>query len=368
MSTTSTGYGGPGKCLIFDGDERKFELWQVKFMGFLRLQKLHDVVMAADPSDVDEEKNAEVFALLVQCLDDRSISLIIRESKDDGRKALEILCEHYLSKGKPKVISLYTELTSLKKSDSESVTDYMLRAETAATSLKTAGEVVSDSLLIAMLLKGLPSEFRPFSTVITQKDKALTFSEFKVALRSYEETEKSFHTKEESSVMKVNSRFTGRQVMPKYPRPNQNDVPVGDDANKQSTVGIGLVCYSCNKPGHKANECVFSKKKKKYCSICKNHSHDTRVCRKKDSINSVDNSGNNHGSDQNKPRPNSSFVFNVGLDVDILDTVHEVKGMLVDCGATTHIVTDNLNFLILMQVLILLIILLNLQMVVGQIT
>ena len=62
------------------------------------------------------------------------------------------------------------------------MTDYMIRAETASNSLKTAGETVSDSLLIAMILKGLPSEFKTFSTIVTQKDKQMTFAEFKVAL------------------------------------------------------------------------------------------------------------------------------------------------------------------------------------------
>ena len=35
----------------------------------------------------------------------------------------------------------------------------VLRAETAAASLKSAGETVSDSFLIAMVLKGLPTEY-----------------------------------------------------------------------------------------------------------------------------------------------------------------------------------------------------------------
>ena len=101
---------------------------------------MYSVITAAASDDVDADKNAEVFAELVQCLDDRSLSLVIREAKDDGRKAIGILREHYLSKGKPRIISLYTELTSLMKLADESVTDYMIRAETAAVSLKTSGK------------------------------------------------------------------------------------------------------------------------------------------------------------------------------------------------------------------------------------
>ena len=60
----------------------------------------------------------------------------------------------YVGKGKPRVIALYTELTSLKISEDCGLTDYvgLLKAETAATSLKSAGEEISDSLLVAMVL------------------------------------------------------------------------------------------------------------------------------------------------------------------------------------------------------------------------
>ena len=89
---------------------------------------------------------------LVQCLDDRSLSLIIREARDDGRKSLKVLREYYQGKGKLRIIALYTELTSLKKGEIESTTDYMLRVETSATALKSAEEVISNGLLIPMIL------------------------------------------------------------------------------------------------------------------------------------------------------------------------------------------------------------------------
>ena len=64
---TSTGYG-PTRRLIFDGNDDKYELWEVKFLAHLRIQKFLKVVQSrkSERSDNDAEKNAEVFAELVQ--------------------------------------------------------------------------------------------------------------------------------------------------------------------------------------------------------------------------------------------------------------------------------------------------------------
>ena len=87
----------------------------MKFLGYLRIQHLHQIVLSPteQSDDIDAvEKNATVFAELIQYLGDKSLSLVVRDAQDNSRKALK---EHYLSKGKLKVISLYTELTSLRR-------------------------------------------------------------------------------------------------------------------------------------------------------------------------------------------------------------------------------------------------------------
>ena len=63
---------------------------------------------------VNPNKNAEAYGEMVQFLDDRSLSLI-SDTNNDGREALNILREHYQPRGEPKIIALYTDLTSLQK-------------------------------------------------------------------------------------------------------------------------------------------------------------------------------------------------------------------------------------------------------------
>ena len=144
----SIGYGTRSR-LIFNGDDRSYELFEVKFLGYLKIKKLDDVIKNLEEeqtdADIDENKNSRVFAELVQVLDDRSLSLIIRDCKDNGRKAIRTLRAHYLPKGKPRIITLYTQLTSMVKGQSETITDYLIRAETASAGLKDAGEIIQDN-------------------------------------------------------------------------------------------------------------------------------------------------------------------------------------------------------------------------------
>ena len=159
--------------LTFDGDERKFEIWEVKILGYMKLRKLKETLVGTDA--VDQNKNETAFTELIQFLDERSLSLVIREANDDGRKAFKMLWDFYAGSSKPRVITLYNQLTTLVKRESESATDYMIRAEKAASALRAADEQVSDALLIAMTLKGLADEYKAFVAITTQSETVDTF-------------------------------------------------------------------------------------------------------------------------------------------------------------------------------------------------
>ena len=320
-TAVSTGYG-PRNRLYFDGDDEKYELWEIKFLSYLRLQNLHKALEAPDPNadgdnGEDEDKNKKIFAELVQYLDDKSLSLIIREAKDDGRAAIEILREHYTGKSKPRIIALYTELTTLKKGDDETVTAYLIRAEKSSSSLTNAGESISDSLLVAMALKGLPPSYSAFATVVTQKDTDMKFAEFKTALKSYEETEK-FRNEGSSK---------------------RDNVMMNNDGN------MNLKCYNCGKTGHKKFQCKAMSKgnaegnyRNKWCSICRNKSHNTQDCRKNNSSKFISVDTQNNSS--------NNFVMKtvVSKTVDHSDS-RDNGSLLVDCGATSHIIVNKNNFI-----------------------
>jgi len=132
----------------------------------------------------------------------------------------------------------------------EDVTDYIIRAEQAATGLNAAGETITDNLIIVMLLKGLPETYKPFVVVHTQMDTAKTLTEFKAALRTYANTEAQ-RTSVQHTAMSAKKE--------------------GDTTSRKPTQ-----CLSCGKSRHNSRNC--RSKAKLHCTYCNKPGHTEKVC------------------------------------------------------------------------------------------
>lgn len=132
-------------------------------------------------------------------------------------------------------------MTSLQKAGSESVTEYIIRAETAITALRNAGETLSDGLLIAMVLKGLPESFKPFAIHVAHNEDKLTFVVFKTKLRSYKDTEKLTAVESSDNVKQAQARPGSRTAKSGAQNWNKGDTE--------------MVRFKCGIKGHRAKMC-----------------------------------------------------------------------------------------------------------------
>ena len=160
-----------------------------------------------------------------------------------------------------------------------------------------------------MVLKGLPDDYKAFVAVTTLTENVDDFSRFKISLRHFEETESSRSqsgSDQNSSVMKtVNARNGSKPI----------------------------VCYSCGAPGHKSPD--GEKKKGCWCNNCKNKSHNTSTCRKK----------NKDTANKTSTRDDDHHSFAFKMNDENINTEVKPNSFLVDCGATTHIVNNKSCFI-----------------------
>ena len=367
----STGYGPAGgrwQRLQFDGDERKYEQWELRFLGYMLQHDLKSTVLPAKEDELVEDaaKQERAFAEMIQFLDDKSLGLVMRDAEDNGRAALKLLREHYAGSSKPRIISMYTELTSLKKNPTDTVTDYIIKTEKIATALRQAGEVINDGLLIAMVLKGLPEEFASFVVVTTQNETQQTdFVEFKKALRSFEDTEQSrLGALNESAIMKAR---LGEQ----NGRPGGGDnKKYGGGSNNKHGKGKNISCFTCNQSGHISANCP--NKPKKWCTFCRTPTHNLAECRSKNkqggggekANKAKDEGGGGNSSKHSDEHSYSFFMVNDDnndcetetnseddnrIDKSVIQETNETesdacKSLLVDSGSTSHIQTEESAF------------------------
>ena len=309
--------------LVFDGTEDKFDLWETRFLGHMHILNLKETILH-EPTGTDEEllaldrrKNADCYAELIRLIDDKSLSLIRHDAADNGREALKILKEHYSGKSKPR-ISLYTSLTKLRMTDNQSVTDYIIRAENLITALRDAGETMSDGLIIAMVLGGLPETFKPLAVHVTQNEDTVTFTDFKRRLRIYEEAEKMKTAESTDNVMKTHIKHK-RDKMSTYKRHED----------------INVTCYKCGTKGHKARQCT----QKVWCGHCRSSTHKETLCKKKgrqDDTRKV-------AEEEHEGDDDCLFMARHEKSERPADNI-KMKGIMVDGGATSHIVNDMNKF------------------------
>ena len=185
-----------------------------------------------------------VWCELVQCLDKASINFI-RGHKPNGTAAWAALTKLHKSSERPRVQSLMSQLTGLKMTSGEKVTDYLTKAEGLKLDLAEAGETISNTLFSAMVLKGLPSDFDSVVAVLNfgaqksyeeMKQDLVNFATTRGLLSTSDGTMTAFHSDDQKPLKCHKCGKKGHR---------------SKDCRGRET----RECYSCGKKGHLASNC-----------------------------------------------------------------------------------------------------------------
>lgn len=112
----------------------------------------------------------------------------------------------------------------------------------------------------------------------------------------------------------------------------QRERPAGAGDRGAERAAAEVVCFKCGLKGHLARAC----QRRLWCSHCKSPTHLDTTCRRKQRW-GRDNARKVSGETDEQDKEYAFRVSEGAADVD-------VRGLMVDCGATSHIVTDLAKF------------------------
>lgn len=159
-------------------------------------------------------------------MNDTNLSLIIREASDNGKEALRILWAHYASKVKARIISLYTELTSLKKDCNGSVTDNKHKNRNNFNITKKSRRNIKWWFKYCYNFERFTEN--PFSVYVIHSSKELPLLEFKTHLLSFD-TPQNIVNSSDDNVMKLTTF------------PKLNELTVNENHVRQEAL-----CFTCD--------------------------------------------------------------------------------------------------------------------------
>ncbi|KAL6461078.1 hypothetical protein MHYP_G00310440 [Metynnis hypsauchen] len=280
----------------------------------------------------DDELNADAYCALAPLLDNVSLGLIFRDTENKGRESLQVLREHYIGRGRPRIVSLYITLTSLKKADTETVTEYIIRAEQIFTALRGAGEAPSEGLMMAMIMRGLPEKYKPFTLMVTHSSAEMKLAEFKAKLRNFEASEDAEPVAEMAGERVLKARTALKK--------------------RNGGSSTGMACWRCGEKGHRKDECT----RKVWCGSCKSTSHTDKACRKKERVQGsrcarAGDGGGRAASGGGRIGTRRPAGDDTTFRAETEDTCKPAqqrqiggKGLIVDTGATSHMLNDRSRF------------------------
>ena len=201
------------------------------------------------------DKKYEIWAYLVQCLDSRSILMVTNDCKGDGSKAWQLLRDHFNSTETPSLLNQLEKFTTLRVDPTESMVDYLTRAQCVSDQLELVGEKVSETMLTSIILMGLPFEFDYFKTVHDfSKDKA-SFAVVRKALKNFESSLNLQTATASNGNMALLSKGTVAKRSARKPEKfTGNCRRFGRSGHKQDTCRLSQ-CNFCRRTGHEENKC-----------------------------------------------------------------------------------------------------------------
>lgn len=303
-----SGYGTSVPAqLRFDGSN--FPIWKSRVLAWLDMHGLLDVLDldgeakaqggAAASSSGGDNKDAvaaaaaqelrakKVFSMLVLSMGTTSLAeLLVHVPRGDAAAAWKVLESKFERKTTANKAAVYGALLASRMAEGESVDAYVSRIKSGAMILKGMKDEVPESLRVHVLMAGLPESWRVFADSLSAhaSGKDAKFDDLVAHLEDYQEKEKIKNSAAADVEVISYAHMRGRthaQQQRGGRAHGGGGAPSHGRGQQQSRGSSGsgqTLCYSCNKPGHRAFDCPTEVGNKRRCNKCRCLGHVDSQC------------------------------------------------------------------------------------------
>ena len=134
------------------------------------------------------------------------------QHKGDGTRACDIMLERFKRLERPQLHKLIAQLTSFKKTSSESIVDYLTRADDMQYNLTLVNEGISEKIFFSIILKKFSKEYEKFATLVKYSKTEKTLEEIKQNLIKFDN--ENVKTKTESFFKRIPQKGTEMFQLP----------------------------------------------------------------------------------------------------------------------------------------------------------
>lgn len=223
-----------------------YSSWKFKMRNYLIHEDLWCTINGYDEGDATSEQvksRNDKRALAKICLTvDGSAITHVRSAKS-ALEAWKALQDAYEDKGMGRRLALERKLYRLSLNDFQNIEMYINAVLSTAQDLADIGKVIEDASIAAILLGGLSSKYEPLIMALENSNVEVSTELVKRKL------------------LNEMSKLDSTETVAAFQLKNRSDIDVHKTKKKKP-----VVCYECNKPGHKRPDCPLRNKAKKGAS------------------------------------------------------------------------------------------------------
>ena len=297
--------------------EGNYETWRFQVMHYLKGKNLWKYVQNAPAADDDVNQRQKTFSLLVVSV--KPCVLYVITSCADAHEAWNALEGHFRSSTTASKLYLKKTYFRCVMKDTDTLEEHLKQMKTMTDKLAAVGCTVAEEDQVATLLGSLPARFTNIVTALEARLDDLTLSFTKQALQNEEQKQGDQNSLQKAdSVMKLqpktksHSQSTDPAVRPKTHHDN-NSQGQGHGKTHENGNKSKVVCYHCGKVGHYKSKCWQLRRDSTKASV----------------------------SSEGSSLGDTAFRLNAVSSSSGFDGGE----LLVDCGATSHIVRDKTRFI-----------------------